>query len=244
MKFEETVAEKFLCNRFAVAPKYEPLGPSKAPDFSIAASGFEVRRLNQRYFHPDGTNEALERIEYPITIALRNELQSVRFSEPMGTIFWGLGFRRPVAVRPRDVATFLGTAARNYYAAGLRKRERLTYSNVELELIPASDSIGKSFAMGYISDDDSGGFLGHIYPISIELALKDKIAKTQGISDRFDHWGLILVDMILPEMMEPSDVGPLDHLALGHFNSLVIIDPSGKLSLDLPKNSLTLFDLK
>lgn len=93
--------------------------------------------------------------------------------------------------------------------------------------------------MGYSSDNDSGGMLGDIYPTSIRLALEDKIAKTKGIAKKFDRWILILVDDVLPGMMEPNDIGPL-HLDLGHFRSVVIINQDGSLALEYPDGSLKL----
>jgi hypothetical protein len=95
--------------------------------------------------------------------------------------------------------------------------------------------------MGYTSDDDSGGMLGDIYPTSIRLALEEKITKTKDIVDRFDRWVLILVDYILPGMMEQNDLGPLN-LKLGHFNSVVIINPDASLALEYPDGSLKLHE--
>ncbi len=82
--------------------------------------------------------------------------------------------------------------------------------------------------------------LGDIYPTSIGLALDDKVAKTKAIADKFDRWVLVLVDDVLPGMMEPIDVGPL-RLNLAHFRSLVIIDPTNaSLVLECPNHSLKL----
>ena len=82
---------------------------------------------------------------------------------------------------------------------------------------------------------------GDIYPTSIRLALEDKIAKTKHIADKFDRWVLILVDDVLPGMMEPNDVGPLD-LNLDHFRSVVIINPDASLALEYPNGSLKLHE--
>jgi len=95
--------------------------------------------------------------------------------------------------------------------------------------------------MGYTGDDDSGGMLGDIYPTSIRLALEDKIAKTKGIADKFYRWVLILVDDVLPGITEPTDISPL-HLNLGHFRSVVIINPDGTLALEYPHASLKLHE--
>jgi hypothetical protein len=85
---------------------------------------------------------------------------------------------------------------------------------------------------GLQGDDDSGGIFSDIYPTSIRLALEDKIEKTRGIADKFDRWVLVLVDEILPTMMESSDLGPL-HLNLEHFRTVVIINPDASLHLNI-----------
>ena len=82
---------------------------------------------------------------------------------------------------------------------------------------------------------------GDIYPTSVRLALEDKIAKTKYIAHKFDRWVLILVDHVLPGMMEPNDVGPLD-LNLNYFRSVVIINPDATLALEYPNGSLKLHE--
>jgi len=94
---------------------------------------------------------------------------------------------------------------------------------------------------GYRGDDDSGGMISEVYPASMRLALEDKIDKTKGIVAKFDRWVLILIDDVLPSLMEPSDVGPL-HLNLGHFRSVVIINPDASLALEYPAASLKLHE--
>jgi hypothetical protein len=95
MKAEEQVASKFLKGRFGKQPTYEPLGKSTPPDFSIEGTAFEVRRLNQRFFNKDGTNEGLEQVDISLNLALHKELSKIPFSEQGGTIFWGSKFKRP-----------------------------------------------------------------------------------------------------------------------------------------------------
>ncbi len=239
MKREEKAAEEFLKKRFGKQPVYEPLGKSTPPDFSIEETAFEVRRLNQRYFHEDGTNEGLEQIEIPLTRGLHRELSEIPFSQRGGTIFWGLIFKRPLNQEMSSIVSEIAAAAKEYYSEGSRKRKEISVRGVTLDLIPASTPAGKAFTMGYASDDDSGGMLGDIYPTSIRLALEDKMAKTKDVAEKFDRWVLILVDDVLPGMMEPNDIGPL-HLDLGHFRSVVIINPDASLALEYPDGSLKL----
>lgn len=241
MKREERVANEFLAKYFNRKPIYEPPGKSTAPDFSIDGTAFEVRRLNQRYFHEDGTNEGLEHVDIPLNLAMHRELSKIRFSERGGTIFWGLKFRRPLTNKMRSIVDQLATAAREYYLEGSRKPREITSGGVTLDLFAASAPTGKALRRGYTGDDDSGGMLGDIYPTSIRLALEDKIAKTKDIADKFDRWVLILIDDVLPGMMEPNDVGPL-HLNLGHFRSVVIINPDASLALKYPDGSLKLHE--
>jgi hypothetical protein len=135
----------------------------------------------------------------------------------------------------------LAEGVREYYAEGSRKPKEITVGGVTLDLFAASTPTGKALRMGYTSDADSGGMLSDIYPESIRLALEEKITKTTDIGDKFNRWVLILVDEVLPGMMEPNDVGPLN-LKLGHFNSVAIINPDTSLALEYPDGSLKLHE--
>lgn len=241
MKPEEQVASAFLGNYFKREPRYEPLGKSTPPDFSIGGTAFEVRRLNQRYFREDGTNEGLEQVDIPLNLALHRELSKVPFSKEGGTIFWGSKFKRPLSTDVKQIVKQLATAAREYYLEGSRRPKEIAVGGVVLDLFAASTPIGKALRMGYTGDDDSGGMLGDIYPASIRLALEDKLAKTKDIAGRFDRWVLVLVDYVLPGIMEPNDIGPLD-LNLRHFRSMVIINPDASLALEYPDGSLKLHE--
>jgi hypothetical protein len=240
MKPEERIASEFLRRHFNKAPTYEPFGQSTPPDFSIGGTAFEVRRLNQRFFHEDGTNEGLEQIDIPLNVALRRELSRIPFSAQGGTVLWGSRFRRPLADMT-NIVNQLAQAARQYYSGDAREPKEIVIGDVTLDLFPAGEPLGKALVLGYRGDEDSGGIFSDIYPTSIRLALDDKIDKTRGIADKFDRWVLVLVDEILPTMMEPSDLGPL-YLNLGHFRSVVIINPDGSLALEYPVASLKLHE--
>ena len=241
MKREEQVASDFLTKRFGRNPIYEPLGRSTPPDFSIDGTAFEVRRLNQRYIDEGGPVEGLEHVDIRLNRALHRELSKILFSETCGTIFWGSRFRRPLDGKIGSIVKQLAEKAREYYEKGSRKPKEITVGGVTLDLFASSTSTGKALRMGYTSDDNSGGMLGDIYPTSIRLALEDKIAKTKGIAARFNRWVLVLVDDVLPGMMEPTDVGPLN-LSLGNFNSVAIINPDASLALEYPDGSLKLHE--
>lgn len=241
MKPEEQMAIEFLTKHFSKKPVYEPLGKNTPPDFSINGTAFEVRRLNQRFFHEDGSNEGLEQVDIPLNRALHRELSKIPFSGQGGTIFWGLKFKRPLTDGMRSIVNQLAVGARGYYEEGSRKPKEITVGGVTLVLFASSVSTGKALRMGYAGDDDSGGMLGDIYPTSIRLALQDKIAKTKDIADKFDRWVLILVDDVLLGMMEPNDVGPLN-LNLVHFRSVVIINRNASLALEYPDGSLKLHE--
>lgn len=242
MKREEQIASDFLTKYFNKKPTYEPLGDSIPPDFSIDGTAFEVRRLNQRYIHEDGSNEGLEQVDIPLNLALNRELYKIPFSDQGGTIFGGLKFKRPLTGELRSIVNDLAAAARDYYLEDSREPRQITSGGVTLDLFAAGDPTGEALMIGYAGDDDSGGWFGDIYPTSIRLALEEKIAKTKNVADKFDRWVLILVDDVLPGMMEPNDVGPLS-LSLGHFNSVVIINPvNANLALEYLKGSLKLHE--
>lgn len=237
MKIEEQIASKFLATRFGAEPTYEPLGRHLAPDFCIKRVAFEIRRLNQRYFHEDGRDEGLEQVDYRLNAVLRRELDKIAFWDDKGSFFWGLSFRRPLRSEPRKIAKQLAAAARSHYLEGSRKTATLKIDEITLDLMPATIPHGKAFAMGYVADGDSGGFLGDIYPCSIRLALEEKIVKTMDIAGQFDRWALILIDTVLPGVTSPNDIGPMD-FDLQHFSSIAILNPNGSLSMEFPGNSL------
>jgi len=236
MKPEEQSARKFLTEPFGKDPRYEPRGAGTPPDFCIDRAAFEVRRLNQRYFRKDGSNEGLEQTDYRLNLAVRNELAKIPLSNGRGSFFWILSFRRPLKNYGR-IAARLGRAARDHYFEGSRKRRVIEADGVALDLIPASNPQRNAFLSGGVVDDDSGGFVRDLYFSSIRLALEEKIAKTKGIAEQFDRWVLILVDFILPGLMDPSDIGPVD-FKLEHFSSVVVINPDGTLALEWPAGSL------
>jgi hypothetical protein len=90
MKPEEQSARRFLKKHFGKEPRYEPLGKGIPPDFCIGRAAFEIRRLNQRCFREDGPGEDLEQAEYPLKLAVLDELGKVPFSNDCGSFFWGL----------------------------------------------------------------------------------------------------------------------------------------------------------
>ncbi|MGA3294268.1 MAG: hypothetical protein ABSE45_09850 [Candidatus Acidiferrales bacterium] len=237
MKREEQSARKFLAVRFGTEPTYEPLGKYKPPDFSIGRTAFEVRRLNQRFFRADGSNEGLEQVLIPLSRAVDSALARIRFSDEHGSFWWSLDFSRPLSGEPGDIARQLAKAARGHYAEGSRELKEIAIGDVTLELRPADKPRGKAFVMGARVDGDSGGFVGDIYPKSIRLALEEKIVKTAKVAKMFDHWGLILVDFIFAEIVTPSDLGQMD-LRLEHFDSVAVITPDGSLALEWPEDSL------
>lgn len=239
MKREERIVSEFLQKHFGRTAVYEPLGNDTPPDFSVDSTAFEVRRLNQRYVDEGGASEGLEQVDIPLNLALQRELSKIPFSDEGGSIFWGLKFKRPLEDKMRRIVTQLAQAAREHYEQGSRKQKEIAVGGVTLDLIASSASTGKAFTMGYTVDDDSGGMLGDIYPTSIRLALEEKIAKTKDIADRFDRWILILVDDVMPGMMEPTDIGPLD-LNLQHFNSVAILKQDASLALEYPVGFLKL----
>jgi len=240
MKPEERIASEFLTKHFSRMPTYEPLGQSTPPDFSIGETAFEVRRLNQRFLNKDGVNEGLEQIDIPLNIALRRELSRIPFSAQGGTVLWGSRFRRPLTDMT-TVVNQLAHAAQQYYSGASRAPKEIVIGGVTLDLFPASEPLGQAMILGYRGDDDSWGMFSDIYPTSIRLALEDKIKKTKSIANKFERWVLVLVDDILPTMMEPSDLGPLD-MNLGNFRSVVIINPDASLALEYPNGSLKLHE--
>jgi hypothetical protein len=73
------------------------------------------------------------------------------------------------------------------------------------------------------------------YPEDFRRLAVERFKKCENI-EWLDRWVLVLVDDVLPGMMEPSDVGALD-LNLDHFRSVVIVNPDASLALEYPNGS-------
>lgn len=237
MKHEETIAREFLEKRFEMQPLYEPRGQNTPPDFSIKRIAFEVRRLNQHYIYPDGTIEGLEQVEYSLRRALFRELEKTRFSSERGSFYVLLNYARPLPVKAGEIARKLAREAHLHYSEGSTRKKTITAHGVTLQLLPATLAQGKAFVLGSDSDDDSGGFVGDIYLSNIRLALQEKIRKTRNIADKFDRWVLILVDTIIPGYSWKDDIAALK-LDLEHFDSVLVINLDGSLSMEWPNRSL------
>jgi hypothetical protein len=236
MKREEQIAYEFLTKCFGEEPRYEPLGKSTAPDFAIASTAFEVRRLNQRYFNEDGSNEPLEDADFRLNRAVRETLAKTPFTNEGGSFRWGLKFKRPLKDEPGKIAKRLADVARDYYRQGCRKQLDVASDGVTLDLIPVDVVNGRAFLSGYDFDGDSGGMLGDIYPVSIRLALEGKISKTKTIANKFDRWILVLIDDIFG-LTNTEEIGPID-LKLEHFNGVVVLNQDGSVALEWPEGSL------
>ena len=78
MKLEEKIASDFLKTRFYKEPMFEPLGRGTAPDFSIDATAFEVRRLNQRCIQ-NGVAEGLEEVSLPLEGSVHSQTRAPLF---------------------------------------------------------------------------------------------------------------------------------------------------------------------
>jgi hypothetical protein len=237
MKREEQIASAFLKSYFGTDPNYEPLGKSHAPDFCIGATAFEVRRLNQQFFHEDGTAEGLEEVEIKLRRAIGGELAKIPLSPTVGSYFWGMNFARPLKASVSDIAREIAKEALAHYSKGAKVNRTITSGGVTVQLGVLNDSYRNAFVSGYEIDDDSDGMFGEIYLDSIQLALEEKINKTQDIKGQFSRWVLVLVDFILPETLWATELGTII-FDRGHFDSIAVINLDGSLALEWPTDSL------
>jgi hypothetical protein len=237
MKKEERIASSFLKTCFDLEPAYEPLGPSKPPDFRIRNIAFEIRRLNENFVHEDGTVEGLEELDYRLDRAMKSELEKVPFSTCLGSFALMLRYSRKRKIEPAKVANGLAKKALAHYSSGLRTHHKIDAHGAEAELIPLRRAYGQAFVRPFEFDEEGGGLVGEIYRANIEIALREKIHKTRVIVDRFEYWFLVLVDFITPESSWLQELG---HFSpdLQHFNGIVVINVDGALLMEYPNNSL------
>jgi hypothetical protein len=237
MKREEQIANTFLKEYFGKLPIYEPLGKSVPPDFGIGTTAFEVRRLNQQFFSEDGTAEGLEQVEFKLMKAIRGELAKIPLSPAVGSYFGGVHYERPLNAGVGEIAREVAKEAFAHYSIGPKATKVITSHGVTVQLGPLNNSYRSAFISGYQIDEDSDGMFSEIYLDSIEVALEDKINKTQNIKAQFSNWVLVLVDFILPETLWTAEVGPIT-LNMGHFKSVVVINPDGTVAMEWPDSSL------
>lgn len=237
MKREERIAQLFLTKRFGKEPVYEPLGKSLPPDFSVDRTAFEVRRLNQQFSKSNGTLEGLEEVSYPLEKAVHGELAKIPFSPEIGSCLVSLSFERPLRSSASKTARKIAQQARASYSAGSRNYT-IIVDGVTVEIIPATNSYTKAFLPGLINDWDSAGWVGEIYVKGIQLALQEKISKSERVVQKFDSWVLVLVDTIMPDTEWLNDIGSLT-LDLHHFHGIAVLTPKGSLTLEWPSNSLS-----
>ena len=232
MKSEECAAKIFLAARYGSDPIYEPLGPGKPPDFSVDKNAYEVRRLNERHTASPSV-EGLEQIAISLSRAVREQLGQIPFSSEKGSWVWSVRFRRPLAKSCWVIAKEIGRQATGFYSSGGRNRHTVEAHGVAVELIPVKADLGKAFVQVLEVDDDSGGPVSQIYTDGIRLALAEKIKKTRAITVRFQGWGLILVDYILPGLPLRDELASLA-FDLQHFNTITIINPDGSFAMEWP----------
>jgi hypothetical protein len=167
---------------------------------------------------------------------MRGEFGKIQFSSTAGTFFLGVTYERPLPIAVGEIAKEIATQARAHYSSGSRARKIVTAPGVSVELIPASNPYQKAFIPGYDIDKNSGGMIADLYLTNIQFALDDKIKKTRNIHGKYAYWVLILIDAIGYDLWT-TEIKSIS-LELGHFNSVMVINPDGSLALEWPKDSL------
>jgi hypothetical protein len=228
MDDSEKLAERYLRHLGVGAVVFEPDG-NVTPDFSLDGRiGVEVRRLNQNYLGPGGSNEGLEELAIPLWQRLKRLLRSAGASVDGESWFVSMDFRRPLGPwKP------LEAKIKSELTAFMQSEDRSQKSikvlpNFELEFFRASKDHGTFFLLGASSDSDSGGWVMGEVERNLRLCIAEKERKIAPHRSKYSEWWLVLADHI-DYSMETEDrevfrrwvVPGISH----SFAKIVLIDP-------------------
>lgn len=196
MNFDEKIARKHLEHIGFNDIVREPDG-NVPPDYLLNNTiAVEVRRLNQN-FEAEGIATGLEETAIPFIDGIENMLKSVEIPQ-LTTWFVSVFFQRPLpavsSIREDIQRTCMDVA--NINANPGYSFAKPISESVYLRFTKGSGWLGKPFALGAISDFDSGGFVYDLLSANIDHCIREKTRKISKYRARYEIWWLILVDHI------------------------------------------------
>jgi hypothetical protein len=201
MKYEETIAQKYLEGLNIGAVKYEPNG-NIPPDFSVAGRiGVEVRRLNENYFEQKGDATGLENESIPIIEQLKAALKELNGKEGDDNYFLVLRLQRPVK-RAKLKELFIEGLEQFLNGTKTTPHSIAIASGLSIEIRKLSLLKGPTFRIGLIIDQDSGGLVVDLSATNIDHCIKEKSLKTAPYWTKYEAWWLVFVDAIGIDLME------------------------------------------
>lgn len=216
----EALARDHLLGRGYRDVVYEPDG-KVPPDFVVDGRiAVEVRRLNEN--ERDATRpKGLNVVAAPL-LARVQSLCHAHGAANTGAWWVTVRFRRPVPPRERllvETRAFLdrvhqGTAS------------HVAIDNVVLEATPRPDRRGKTFELGVMVDEDSGGWVLDELERNLRLIIGDKSVKIARVRHRYAEWWLLLVDHVAyglsaEDRDQFKSSAQIDH----DWNKIILVNP-------------------
>lgn len=202
MKYEETIAQKYLEGLNIGAVKYEPDG-NIPPDFSVAGRiGVEVRRLNENYFAKNGDVKGLETQSIPIHQQVLGATAAFNAKYAGETYFLVIRLARPI--QRAKVQKVLTERIDEFLAGDKTTPHTIEVApGVSIELRKVSPIQGLMFCKDYITvDQDSGGLVVDLSATNIDHCIREKSGKTAPYWSKYEEWWLVFVDAIGIDLME------------------------------------------
>jgi hypothetical protein len=196
MDATEQIVKDFLSLQGHSDIEYEPLGCSKAPDFSLNGKiAIEVRRLNQHHFTQDYAR-GLEVDAQPLIQKVQSTLAT--FGAPIEDKSWYVfvRFSRPTPGH-KQIAAQTKVALDRFISEGEQSFGQIHQTKTfALDLYEAGPGRDQKFIFGGYNDIQSGGFVVEQLEKNIQHCVNEKARKVSDIHHMYTEWWLALVDHI------------------------------------------------
>ncbi len=194
MNKDEKIALDFLKSKGFNNIKYEPAG-NVPPDFIVNGNvAIEVRRLNQNKLI-NNKYKPLETLQYKITQKITQIIQEFETDSFSTTLIVAISYSRPLKINKTLIQKIKKEINYNLLSQAKRKSVMIN-ENLELSFYRSDIDLGKSIILGFVSDDDAGGFVvSNIYE-NIKIVIPEKEMKIKKYYDKYSQWWLVLIDHI------------------------------------------------
>lgn len=183
----ETITERYLQDLKISNIKFEPLGHSRPPDFSLDNEiGVEVTRI---------TKTKNQQHSVSIAQSLQKIVENYDAPPDGYSCFVAFSFQKPIEVS--KLRNKIKIALTEQHSTKSMENKVIPIGpNLSISFLPTQTKNEKSFLFAGFFDHSDSGFTGDILPDCILRIGKEKQKKMEGISDQFAEWWLVLVNTL------------------------------------------------